>query len=235
MSIWTCNRSLLAAASAVFLSGCLQAPDVSRREGGTFRMPPETVTVAGRSVVIGGPEGYCVDRSASRLRSKTAFVLLGSCASIAGDARAGAPSAAGILTASVSRDTGSGPAIDAVIDQMAAYLTTPTGRAALARDGDAGSVEVLDSRREDGALFIHLRDTSAEVFPGLAQDYWRGLFDINGHLVTVSVVGFADQPMSTDTGLQVLRGFHARIRNETQRSVSDVRPPQRRLFGNLLN
>ena len=69
---------------------------------GSLNAPPETVTVAGRSVVIGGAPGYCVDRAASRLVGDTPFVLLGSCASIADDARAAAPSQPGVLTAAVS-------------------------------------------------------------------------------------------------------------------------------------
>ncbi|MDJ0826294.1 MAG: hypothetical protein QNJ16_12390 [Rhodobacter sp.] len=235
MSTWISRRGLFAAASLVLLTGCLQAPEVGRRDGGPLRMPPETVAVAGRSVVIGGPEGYCVDRSGSRLRGDTAFVLLGSCASIAQDARAGAPLVPGVLMASVGADSGSGPAIGAAIDQLAQYLTTPAGRAALARDGRAESVQVLESLREDGALFIHLRDTSPDVVPGVAQDYWRGLFDVNRHLVTVSVVSFADEPMSADAGLATLRGFFARIRRETQQSVVQAKPARRPFFENFLN
>lgn len=235
MSIWTFRRGFPAAALLVLLAGCAAGPDVMRRDSGTLRMPPETVAVAGRSVVIGGPEGYCIDRSASRLRGATAFVLLGSCASIARDPRAGAPRTPGVLMASVGSDTGSGPAIGAAIDQLERVLDAPAGRAALARDGRAGSVTVLDSRREDGALFVYLRDTGKDIAPGLAQAYWRGLFDVNGRLVTVSVVSFADNPLTADAGLATLRGFHARIRSETPPRTAEARPAKPGLPANPVN
>lgn len=226
MSTWIFDRRLISFLVLPLLAGCLAVPDVARRDAGVLRKPPETVAVANREVVIGGPPGYCVDRSASRIGGARPFVLLGSCASIAQDARAGSPRIPGILTASVASDTGGGPVTDAAMAQMERFLASPDGRAALARDGRADSVTVLSTRTEQGALFIHLRDTSENPVQGVADDYWRGLFDVNGRLVTVSVVSFADQPLTDDAGLSTLRAFLARILQETpQNEVADATRP----------
>lgn len=192
------------------LAGC----DGLSFPGGPLNMPPETVAVADRSVVIGGPQGYCVDRPGSRLNGASPFVLLGSCASIAGDARAPAPQQAGVLTATVSPPSDE-PGLAETLTQLEGFLSSNAGRAALARDGRPQSVEVLSTRREGEALFIHLRDTSADIVPGTEDVYWRGLFELRGRLVTVSVMSFADQPMGNDLALGTLRGMVARIRQET--------------------
>lgn len=235
MSIWTCKRGLLAAVTLIALAGCAGGPEVMRRATSDLRMPPETVSVARRSVVVGGPAGYCVDRRGSRLSGGAAFVLLGSCASIAQDARAGAPRVPGVLMATVDDEASGAEAIGLAIDQLEAALGSPAGRAALARDGRAGSVTVLDSRREGDALFVYLRDTGEGVAPGLAQDYWRGVFGAGGHLVTASVVGFADSPMTTDTGLGTLRGFVERIRQETRQKAAGGTEAANRPLGTLFN
>ncbi len=115
-----------------------------------------------------------------------------------------------------------GPIAAPVLDQMAGFLSSVSGRAALARDGRAASVQVLQTLREGGAVFIHVRDSSDNPMGGVENEYWRGLFDVNGRLVTVSVVGFADRPLSRDTGLATLRAFYARIRAETPTELAQI-------------
>ncbi len=176
--------------------------------------PPQTVAVAAGAVVIGGPQGYCVDRGASRTTGASPFVLLGSCASIAQDASVAAPAQAGVLTATVS-PPGRGPSFAASLPQLEAYLASPAGRAALARDGQPDSVKVLGIRPEGSALLVHLRDVSAQIVPGTAATYWRGLFEVKGRLVTVAVMSFEDQPMGSDAALVTLKGMIARIRRES--------------------
>lgn len=179
---------------------------------GLFQGAPEKAVVAGKSVVIAGPPGYCVDTTATRDDATGAFVLLGSCASIANSAVARSPNIPGVLTASVSGTSGS--AIANSLDLLESFFTSQSGRAALARDGRAGSVRILQTRRQSGAFYIHVRDTSKNAMAGTSRDYWRGLFDVNGRIVTVSVVGFEGKPMSNAAGLATLDAFAARIRSE---------------------
>ncbi len=232
MNIWIFRSALGLALLA--LTGCLEAPAVNSRDFGFARSAPQTIAVANQSVVIGGPPGYCIDRGGSRVGGDTAFVLLGSCASIARDAAAGAPRVPGILTASVDKENGGA----AVLAHLERFVGSPEGRAAMARDGSAESVSVLDTLNESGALFVYLRDTSANSILGLDDTYWRGFFDLNGRLITVSAVSFANQPQSGDAGLATLRAFLARIRSESPNISAEaagaVAPePRKKLLGFL--
>jgi len=206
-------RAIAGAICALGLTGC-GGGGLTLGGLGSLNMPPETVTVAGRSVVVGGPTGYCVDRAASRLAGDTPFVLLGSCASIADDVNAPTPEQPGVLTAAVSAQ-GGGPSLAETLPQLEQFVRSAEGRAGLARDGQAGSVNVLSTRREGDAMFIHVRDTSTNLVPGLGSTYWRGLFEVKGRLVTVSVMEFEDQPIGSDASLSKLRGFISRIQRES--------------------
>jgi hypothetical protein len=159
-------------------------------------------------VIVGGPKGYCIDRGASKRGGGAAFVLLASCASLTGTAEAGAPSAPGLLTASVDSKPGEVPAPD----DFRAFFSTQEGRAALARDGQASSVEVLEAQLRADALVMKIRDTSPVTTPGLEGTYWRGLFALNGRLITVTVNAFEVRPLGTDAGREKLTDFISRIR-----------------------
>ncbi len=217
----------------------MQAPGVARLNLPFADEAPDTVTVARRSVVIGGPPGYCIDRGGSRLKGDTAFVLLGSCASILQDLGAGAPPVPALLTASVGAAGPQAPGTTAAaLDQLALYFETPAGRATLARDGVADAVEIFSTSREGDALIIHLRDASETGNPGLDDVYWRALLDVNGRLVTISVVSFADRPLSGGEGLETIRAFVDRIRRETPATGAPARAdvaenPRKNLFRTL--
>ena len=203
------------------LSACAGGPGAGMGTFG-FARAPASVTVASKSIVIAGPRGYCIDRSEMRDSASGAFVLLGSCASIANNARAAAPRIPGVLTASVSDEVGAD--ISASFDVLEAFFSSKAGRAALARDGKAASVTILTTLHKDGAFYLHVRDESENRAASLAAEYWRGLFDVRGRIVTVTVTGFADRPMPDAIGLATLDAFAARIRRENPavQAASDV-------------
>lgn len=175
------------------------------------RSATEIVAVAGGAVVVGGPPGYCIDRRGSALSGQPAFVLLASCASLTRRIEDGAPEAPGLLTASV--DTTSGEVPD--LQELRSFLRSAPGRATLARDGQAASVTVRESAVRGGALIFELRDTSAPTTEGLAEIYWRGLFALEGRLITVTVNAFDARPLGSDAGRRKLEQLIARIRLET--------------------
>ena len=232
MITWS-SRFLVLFGIPLLLAGCLSAPDVTQRQFNIHRSAPDTISVADNSVIVGGPPGYCIDKGGSRLGGETAFVLLGSCASIARNPAADAPVVPGLLTASVSRDSRTEEKIGLVA--LESYVVSANGKAALARDGQASSVAILNTIHANEALFIHLRDKSANPTPGLEETYWRGLFDLNGRLITVSVVSFSVQPLSAEQGFDTLSAFLSRIRQETppESSLTAESPAQKQRRGVL--
>ncbi len=205
-SIWTFDipsltKPLLVASA--LLAGCAGLPNLT---GGRA---PEKLAVAQGSIVVAGPPGYCVDGAATRDSEDGAFVLLGSCASIANSARAAVPQVPAVLTVSVSAlgDVD----IAASMDRLAAYFDSDRGRAALARDGKADSIEVLTTARRDQAFIIRASDSSPAGIEGLEKDYWRALFNIRGRIVTLTVIAFEAKPMSEAAGRAVLEAFVRRI------------------------
>ncbi len=185
-----------------------------------FGAPVNRASVAGGNVVIAGPPGYCVDRSALSTTPKGDFVLLASCASISGNPAAPAPGIPAILTASVATQPVAN--IDRSLDRLTAFFKSDKGRAALARDGRASSVEVLSTRVEGGALVMKVRDTGFDKVVGLEPEYWRALFDLEGRIVTLSVITFSDKPMSDDEAMQTIMNFMDRVHRANPTAAGPV-------------
>jgi hypothetical protein len=185
---------------------------------GAFTYPrnaPEKLSVARGAVVVAGPKGYCVDRPASRDAEATSFVLLAGCAALTRKSNAPRPRVPALLTASVTGEVPAGIGLAGQAGRMKSFFASDEGRAALARDGRAESVEILQMFTRDGAFLLHVRDSSAEDDPALGPEYWRAIFEVNGRMVTASVAAFANRPMSDDAGQATLSLFVARIRAES--------------------
>lgn len=196
MSTRTSKALLLLAALAVAgCDGALPAFDglnVTRRA-------PERIALPG-GVVVAGAKGWCVDGDTTRASGDAAVVVLGSCAAIAGNAFAPRPKVPGVVTVSIERAVGAIPPAS----DLEAFFATDAGRAALARDGRAESVRILETRREDGLLFVHAEDRSAGSVPGVSTDFWRALFVMDGRFVSVSLVGLTAKPIARRDGLATL-------------------------------
>ncbi|RMD93276.1 MAG: hypothetical protein D6811_05270 [Alphaproteobacteria bacterium] len=203
------RAAVLAVGLALALAGCME---------GAAGLPlfapsaPSEMAVARGAVVITGPEGYCVDRGGSRGGAR-AFVLLASCASISRNPRAPRPLAPGLLTASVAPIEVEG----ATPDVMRAFFATADGRSLLARDGQEASLHIIESFVEGDVLYLLIEDVSPGGVPETEPRYWRGVFVLNGQLVTLSVLSFARRPLSRDAALATLRDF--------VRQVIEASPP----------
>lgn len=182
---------------------------------GVTRAAPESISVAGQSVVVAGPPGYCIDRTASGDRGSGAFVLLGSCAALAGDASKPHPADPGVLTVSVTADRVTAAEVEPLLAGLRDFFLTEEGRAALSRDGRPETVEILEARIEDGALLVHSRDTASRA-RGMAEESWRALLGIRGRLVTLSVNAPSARPLSPDAGYDTLAAFTLRVRAENR-------------------
>lgn len=187
-STWISKTAL--AAGALALAGCDAGFNVTRSA-------PQQVRLAD-GLVVAGARGWCVDQKTTQTTADAAVVVLGSCAAIAGNALAPRPSVPGVVTVSVDGVAAGVPPTEA----LEQFFATDTGRAALARNGKAESVTILESKRQGDLLLLHTEDRSAAS--SQAEDYWRALFGVNGRFVTVSLVGLSDEPISRDQGLATL-------------------------------
>lgn len=202
MSTWIFRSTGLLA--FVALAGCSEFVEVSRTA-------PEAVSVADGTVRIAGPPGYCVDQTATRDEQDGAFVLLGSCASIARDTSLPHPDAPGLLTVTVSNGVIDNGNVTGYLTDLAAFFETEDGRAALSRSGSAASIDLIETRIEDDILYLHARDQSG-VAMGIADEYWRALFGVRDRLLTVTVVAYSSAPLTSDDGLSTLDALTTRIR-----------------------
>lgn len=187
-STWISKIAL--AAGALALAGCDAGFNVTRSA-------PQQVRLAD-GLVVAGARGWCVDQKTTQTTSDAAVVVLGSCAAIAGNALAPRPAVPGVVTVSVDGVAAGVPPAEA----LEQFFASDIGRAALARDGRAASVTILESKRQGDLLLLHTEDRSAAS--SQAEDYWRALFGVNGRFVTVSLVGLSDDPIPRDQGLATL-------------------------------
>jgi len=218
---------MAAAVASLSLSGCLSTgPEASADLGGQIfsRAAPQKVSVVDNTVVIAGPQGFCVDGRATRDGDDSAFVLMASCAAITGRADMPHPRAPALLTASVASRPSPGGRPEDRAERLARFFSSPEGRAALARDGRSQSVTIDHMFDRDALFFLHIRDKSPATGPGLKEDYWRATFEVNGRLVSASVMTFAETPIATEEQLTILRDFAAHIRAESARQAPDGLP-----------
>ncbi|MFY0693210.1 MAG: hypothetical protein JXR14_14955 [Paracoccaceae bacterium] len=200
------------AAMALLIAG-LSACDGTFGGGATTE-----IEVTQEKVRLAGPAGFCIDPRSVRSGETEAFVMFGNCAAISRNAQFAQPAIQAVATASVINSSFGTPAVSNATKDLTALFSTENGRAALSRSNAADSVAVLNTFVRDGALYLFARDTSPDNFTNAEQTYWRAYFDVGNSLVTVSVIGFQDAPLSRDAGMTTLSEFVEIIRNQPKPS-----------------
>lgn len=191
------------AAVALAVSACGELP-----LGGLSKTAAQNeITVTSDRVILRGPTGFCVDPESSTHRPSQAFVVFGNCAAIAGDEEQTQPFVAATAFVTVLPSGPDMPSVASSEVAMEEFFRSEEGKRLLSGSNDARTVEVLDSFNRQGAFFVHARDTGGGRPPGSDDTYWRGYFDVKSSLVTVSVIGFDDNPLSSAEGLQTLYDF----------------------------
>lgn len=205
MSTWISKsvaQRAVAATLAMTLAAC-----VATGPSGT-----RAVAVSGGAVTVTGPQGYCIDRGATREGASGAFVLFGTCAALTGSGAAGQPAKAAVLTASVGQPAAAGVDLAANLPAMANFFRSVPGRAALSRSGDAGTVRVDETGRSGDALYVRLSDRSAATGQSVEPGYWRALIPVRGRIVTLAVLSPAQAPLTSSEQRALLDRFVARMR-----------------------
>lgn len=203
MSIWTSSPKWAALAGAVLTLVACGGAGPLRPLGSP---PQHEVSVTSDNIVVTGPDGFCVDPTSTSDRGSTAFVLLGNCAVISNQRSAGQPDVQAVLTASVS-DADPDQSLRESIPELDRFFQSADGRQLLSRDGDADSVEILDSFHQGDVYFIHARDSSAGDIQDVSDEYWRSYLDVGPRIATLTVLGTDGGALSSETGLSTLRSF----------------------------
>ncbi|WP_300519621.1 hypothetical protein [Aliiroseovarius sp.] len=177
----------------------------------------QSMMVAGGTLRVKGPEGYCVDTGASRTGEADGFVLLGSCRAISHHPRDPHPERPMVLTVAVSARAGQAPADPEAppardLAGLETYLRSDTGRQALSRTGDADSVQIARALQQDGVLYLHITDDSPNPMGAVTGAYWRAFFDLRGAAVSVTVTALASQPVDEGTALAQIQRAVAALR-----------------------
>ncbi|MGS4945325.1 hypothetical protein ACVDG3_07585 [Meridianimarinicoccus sp. RP-17] len=199
---------------ALALSGCLPQPGSLAFLGVA---PVQAVRVSGNGVTVVGPEGYCVDPGSSAERPAGSFVMLGSCATLRGTGEG--PGRPAVLTALVSPP--SDPPLVPTVAELERFFRSTAGQAALAHDGNADSVTLLEIEARDPILFLKLRDSSAARPAELSDRSWRAIFPLRDRLVALSVAGHDDLPVNDADMRRTLDRFVAALRAANPETVAD--------------
>lgn len=203
-------RSVLALGVVVFaLSAC--AGGGGFLSGGSEAKAPRSTHLAAGLIAVEGPDGFCIDKSSQVQTGSGGFVLLAACAAISGNSDDAVPPVLAVLTVSVSALTAPDLASP---DELQAFLATEAGLATLSQSGQAHHSELLGLAAADGAggaVLIHVADTAPDRPAALADEYWRALFQANGHLINLKVAPLTSHPISEQTGHALLRAFVAKM------------------------
>lgn len=229
MSTPICDQIGRAARVAACLLGCVIVPGCAGDIGfgGSVQAPSEVAVTADR-IIVTGPEGYCVDPTATRDRGDTGFVLLGNCAAIANSGRALQPAIPAVLTAAVSAPSDGGNLADS-LDELDSFFRSEDGLRLISRSGDPATVTVLDTAMEGDVFFLHATDTSVGAIDGVHSDYWRAYLDVGRRIATLSVIALEDRALTREESLATLRDFVLAVQAanlvEPDAPVAQVPPP----------
>jgi hypothetical protein len=157
-----------------------------------------TISVLQGALKIAPPMGYCVDSDAGQEGEDTAVILMGRCSS-------GSNHAPALISVSIG-PSGSAGIMVAGGENLAAFFTSPEGRATLSRRGRSADMRVAQALSSDKAFLMRLQEAGE-------PSYWRAVFGLRGRLVTVSVKGGGDTPLEPEAGRKLTdRAVDALIR-----------------------
>ncbi|MGO4851960.1 hypothetical protein [Phaeovulum sp. W22_SRMD_FR3] len=177
---------------------------------------PRSMPALNGALTLSAPSGFCLDTEGSRADSSQAFAIFGTCAAISGVAAGPAARQPAVLTATVRADASLSQPLDKSTAMLEKFFRSAPGRAALARDGKSASVKVLSVRAAPGLFAMKLRDTSASTGTPVAQDYWRGVIDVRGYLVSISVLPVLSAPVGDADQRALLVEFAQQIAQQNK-------------------
>ena len=172
-----------------------------------IEMPVSNVTrLAGGTISLQAPQGYCTDPVASRPQSD--FIVLMPCASLGVDGPV--PAVLGLVTVQAGAEGSGSIATDE--GALRDFLTTARGRALLSAAGNSADIRILSTQAFDDQVMVHFTDAGDPPLTGLQQEEWRAFRNIGGRLVTIGVRGLATAPLRDGPGAALLKQAVAGVR-----------------------
>ncbi|WP_019953459.1 hypothetical protein [Yoonia vestfoldensis] len=158
----------------------------------------QPVAMRDGDLIVTPPRGYCADPLSSRLRA--GFAVFAPCVTLGTEAPI--PAVLGVATVQAG-DANSAMVVGAE-SSLRDFLISPQGAGLLSKGGSGATVSVVSSQAFGGRVVVHFRDSGAPPMDGLGQDEWRAFTDVDDRLVTVSVRGLDDAPLSAGRGAALL-------------------------------
>ncbi len=150
-----------------------------------------TLSLLNGDVRVRGPEGYCVDQSASNARR--GFSVMVGCAVLTDEA-AIMPRLDGLITVQFGAENTASVAGNE--EAFAAFLASDAGRGLLSQGGDAATISEIATVTDNAGVLVRFTDAAGPAFEGTDGPQWRGFMDVNGRLTTVSALSFARNPLT---------------------------------------
>lgn len=174
-------------------------------------------------VVVGGPDGYCIDRRSIRRNKSGGFVLLASCESLSGVR--GHEVEPILMTVSVLPDEAGDtrPGVAEIAASMAPH-------------------QVLAQREGKTLTLVHFAGGGDGRLPGGDARHWRGASVLNGHLLGFALYARKGSVSAGPEGYRMLVELEKVIRQSSPRRppaspsspVADTTAPPPRGLGSLL-
>jgi hypothetical protein len=182
------------------LGACLDMPQPT-----TSAPVLRQATLADGAVVLRPPAGYCIDARSFSDRPRAGFALIGSCASLTGEAT-GVFVEPAIISVSVS------PAVAGQTTTDSRAFQTALGR---------GSIIKAVSRDDLSLLQV---EGGARIPPSADQRHWRGLMEVEGQVLGLALYAATDSPMLGDQGMRLLVSLADGIRRDSPARTVAARP-----------
>lgn len=184
-------RLSLALSLAFGLGACLSIPQSTT---GTAAL--RQAVLADGAVVLRPPSGYCIDARSLSDRPRAGFALIGSCASLTGEAT-GVFVEPAIISISLS------PAVEGA--------TTTDSRAFQQALGRGRIIKAVSS---DDLSLLQV-EGGASIPPSADQRHWRGLMVVEGQVLGLALYAAQGSPMIDDQGMRLLVSLADGIRRDS--------------------
>ncbi len=195
---------LLAFAALVAVSACADLGDQfasalsdrgAARDGTNQGI--RTLSMFSGDVRVRGPEGYCIDRQASRAR--TGFAVLAACARVSNAELL--PTLDGLLTVQIGE---AGSAVVSGQEEVLASLLEQDAGQALLSAGTA-PVTVFGTESRDGLVLVRYSDPDAPEMQGTQATGWRAFLDLGNRSAVISLRAFETKPLAERDGEILIR------------------------------